>query len=109
MDSQEWLEWQEGMPAMETRLTAELARARDHHDRAKVEFDLATARARELGPDTRDGNYTILKATRAYNHTLREYRHALDRFCDFILRGKIPPDRESGRRRPASQKTKRAS
>ena len=92
MHSEEWLKRQQEWDAIQTHLTTELKKAQYSFRRSKQEFELARRDAVDLGLNTADGSHAIRNASRKYNRTLRVYRIALRRFCDFLLRGKIPPD-----------------
>ena len=92
MNREEWLNRQKQWSEIETRLKVELESAQDKFRQSKREFDLARGYALELGLNTVDGTHAIRNASREYNRSLTAYRIALGRFCDFSLRGTIPPD-----------------
>jgi hypothetical protein len=78
-----------GMDASaEERLKTELSLARDRHERAKASFDLAANASQEIGLDHPDGAHGMLKASQEYNLALRQYSDAVERYCQFLLKGK---------------------
>jgi hypothetical protein len=96
MDRQEWLRRQEEMAVIEARLTKELAKARERYNRVKTtQADLANGKLTSDLGNTADGAFSHVKAIREFNYSLRRYQEALSRFCEFILRGEIPPDQEA--------------
>ena len=94
MDRESWLERQAELAALERRLQAELEAARARHERARTEFDRMAEIARELGLSTPDGTHALHKASRELSASTRLYREALNRFCNFILRGQFPDERK---------------
>jgi hypothetical protein len=88
MDHELWLRKRE---AIEARLRENLEAARSKHDLAKKESAELEKLARGIGLDHADGAFAPYKATSIHNAALREYRKALEQFCDFILHGRVPP------------------
>ena len=72
----------------EGRLKTELTHAREAYERAKIEFDEATRHAHSIGLDNPDGAHALHVAAKEYGHTLSRYSEAVQRFTDFLLRGK---------------------
>jgi hypothetical protein len=77
---------------IEQRLLTELEDAEKRFDQAKKESVDLVRHAQEIGLDAVDGSHAALKASEVYNQGLREYRLALERFIDFTVRQKIPPE-----------------
>jgi hypothetical protein len=92
VDYEDWLKRRARYTATEERLSADLDRARERLRRAKEELDASTSAGRETVLNHTNGAQPALQATREYDHSQEEYHLALQRFCDFILRGEIPPD-----------------
>jgi hypothetical protein len=70
--------------SIEERLFAELTEAENRFKQARKESESLRQYAH--------GSYAVLKAADVYSQCLGEYQSALKRFCDFTLRGKIPPE-----------------
>ncbi len=92
MDGRPWLEGQNGGDLTEERLRQELNVARARYDLVSAEFHRATDLARSTGLETVDGAFALRQAGKDFNGAFREYRKALDRFYDFVLRGLSPDD-----------------
>jgi hypothetical protein len=53
---------------------------------------MASARASDLGLNTIDGAHALHQASKAQTVATSGYGKAVERFCDFILHGKLPED-----------------
>lgn len=77
---------------IESRLKRELDEARARYDHTNREFAMASARASDLGLNTIDGAHALHQASKAQTVATSGYGKAVERFCDFILHGKLPED-----------------
>ena len=75
---------------VEEKLRRELDRARAGYDRVSVEFQRISESANSVGLDTVDGAFALRQAAKEFNAAFRDYRKALDRFYDFVLRDMFP-------------------
>src|SRR5262249_32586413 len=92
MDWQDWKKRTAQMPSIKKRLASALEDARMRHEQAKLVFDAARLKACGIGLDRIERASALRKATASYSDSLSQYKEALGRFCDFILRGRIPPE-----------------
>jgi hypothetical protein len=78
--------------AIELRLKGELGEARAKYERANREFEIASSHAYGLGLSTVDGAHALHQAAKHQRVATTGYAKTVDRFCDFILRGKLPEE-----------------
>jgi hypothetical protein len=88
-DSQERLI---NLRAIEARLKGELDEARARYERANGEFEIASSHGYGFGLSTVDGAHALHQAAKHQQAATTAYTKAIDRFCDFILHGKLPEE-----------------
>jgi hypothetical protein len=77
---------------VEARLKQDLASARSRLDLANKKFDRCSELASSLGLNHAHGAFALRKATKEHNAALRGYVKAMERFSNFIVHGRVPPE-----------------
>ena len=80
------------LAATEERLRREVETARERFEHASAEFEQVRLLARELGLNTENGSFALHYSAERFRVSARNYRQALTRFGDFILRAKFPAE-----------------
>ena len=78
-------QWQ----CIERQLHSELNDAREVYERAKSQFDEARNLPNSQGVAQAE-NTALSNATKDYSDALAQYSEAVNRFSNYVLRGKLP-------------------